>query len=86
MPRFNAESVRGMFDSMKVPPPQVLTLDQAAALLQLAKGTLRKMVNDGRIAKSVKHGYPLRFARDALVVEFMGMNGSRAPRRSPPNG
>jgi excisionase family DNA binding protein len=71
MSRFKAEIVHGMFESMKSPPPPVLTLEQAAALLQLQEDTLRRMVHDGRITKSVKHRYPLRFLRDGLVLEYM---------------
>ena len=71
MPRIKAEIVHGMFESMKSPPPPVLTLEQAAALLQQQEDTLRRMVHDGRITKSVKHRYPLRFLRDGLVLEYM---------------
>lgn len=86
MSRFRAEMIHGMFESMKSPLPPVLTLEQAAALLQLQEDTLRRMVHEGRISKSVKRRYPLRFLREGLVLEYMCIAKRKtksAPRQDP---
>jgi len=86
MPRFKAEMIHGMFESMKSPPPPVLTLAQAAALLQLQEDTLRRMVHEARITKSVKRRFPLRFLRDGLVLEYMCLpkrKSKSAPQQDP---
>ncbi len=84
MARLTADYVRAMFNAMAAPPPPVLTLDEAASLVRMAPDTLKHMVCDRRLRKSVKRGKPLLFLRDALVVEVMGLNDSLAPRRPPP--
>jgi hypothetical protein len=72
MARLTQEFVRGMFAAMQTPPPLLLKLDEAAELMRLSPSTLKHMVSDGRIRKSVRRGTPLVFVRDLLVQEWMG--------------
>lgn len=71
MARLAQDFVRAMFSAMQNPPPVLLTLEEAAALIRVAPDTLKHMVSDGRIYKSVKRGKPLIFVRDLLVQEWM---------------
>ena len=79
MARLTADWIRAMFSAMQNPPPVLLTLDEAAALVRLAPDTLKHMVADGRIRTCVKRGKPLVFLRDRLVLEYMGMGKPRQP-------
>ena len=56
--------------AMKSLPP-VMTPVEAAQLLRLKVSTLYRHVSEGRYARAVKRGKPLRFWRDRLVQEFM---------------
>jgi excisionase family DNA binding protein len=56
--------------------PVILTPDQAADLLQIAKTTLYRKVSEGAFKCAVRRGKPLRFWRDRLIQEFF--NTSRA--------
>ncbi len=51
--------------------PPILTPDEAAAILQLKVSTLYRHVSEGRYARAVRRGKPLRFWRDRLVQVFM---------------
>lgn len=51
--------------------PPLLTVQEAAALLRLQVSTLYRHVSEGRYAKAVRRGKPLRFHRDRLIEEFM---------------
>lgn len=51
--------------------PPILTLEQAALLLQLKPSTLYRHLSEGRYAAAVKRGKPVRFWRDRLIQEFM---------------
>ncbi len=52
--------------------PAILTPEQAAELLQLAKTTLYRKVSEGSFKGAVRRGKPLRFWRDRLVTLFLG--------------
>lgn len=54
--------------------PAILTPEQAADLLQIAKTTLYRKVSEGCFRSSVRRGKPLRFWRDRLVVTFLSGN------------
>ncbi|MCC6682830.1 MAG: helix-turn-helix domain-containing protein [Phycisphaeraceae bacterium] len=60
------EEVAQAVDQDRFPP--ILTPDQAAALLQIAKPTLYKWVSQGRLDIAVRRRKPLRFWRDRLVT------------------
>lgn len=51
--------------------PPLLTVKQAAQLLQLKVSTVYRHVSEGRYRKAVRRGKPLRFDRDKLISEFM---------------
>ena len=57
--------------------PAILTPDQAAALLQIAKNTLYRKVSEGCFNSAVRRGKPLRFWRDRLIGIFFS---GRPPR------
>jgi hypothetical protein len=73
MARLTQDLIRGMFAAMQTPPPVLMTLDEAAALIRVTPDTLKHMVADLRIRKSVKRGRPLIFVRDLLVQEWMAI-------------
>ena len=50
--------------------PRLLTIDQAARVLQRSKSTLYSYVSTGHIRHSVIRGGRLRFDRDQLIDEF----------------
>ena len=50
--------------------PAILTVEQAAALLQVSRFTLYKAVSEGRFRDAVRRGKPLRFWRDRLIRRF----------------
>jgi hypothetical protein len=50
--------------------PVFLTLEQAASVCQLAPGTLRNHVSEGRYARSAVRGKPLRFVTQLFLKEF----------------
>lgn len=51
--------------------PPVLTLEQAADLVQLEPQTLRAHLSEGKYKKSSRRGHPVRFWRDVFVIEYM---------------
>ncbi len=51
--------------------PPILTPSEAARLLRIEKSTLYRHICEGKYAKAVKRGKPLRFWRDRLIQEFM---------------
>jgi excisionase family DNA binding protein len=63
------EEISAAIDSQKYPP--ILTPEQAAQLLQIAKTTLYRKVSEGHFKPAVRRGNPLRFWRDRLIKEFM---------------
>ncbi|MFN0011720.1 MAG: helix-turn-helix transcriptional regulator [Phycisphaerales bacterium] len=64
----SAEEILASIDPAVFPP--ILTVHQAAALLQLSPHTIYGAVSDGRFKVSVRRGKPLRFWRDRLIQEF----------------
>lgn len=71
--------------------PAILTPEQAAELLQLAKTTLYRKVSEGAFRSAVRRGKPLRFWRDRLITLFLAgpprQRSARAPhpaRKNPP--
>ncbi len=50
--------------------PAFMTLDQAAAFAQLAPGTLRNHVSEGRYPNCAITGKPLRFVTTRFIREF----------------
>jgi len=50
--------------------PPILTVHQAARMLQVSPSTLYSSVSRGRYKHATKRGNPLRFNRDVLVREF----------------
>ncbi len=50
--------------------PPILTVVQAAELLQIQPSTLYSRVSQGFYKRATKRGNPLRFHRDLLVREF----------------
>lgn len=71
MARLTLDLIRATFASLKEPPPIVLTLDEAAALMRIAPSTLKRWVSIGRVRKSVKSRKPIRFWRDTFMQEAM---------------
>jgi excisionase family DNA binding protein len=61
--------------------PAILTPDQAAELLQLAKTTLYRKVSEGSFREAVRRGKPLRFWRDRLLVAFLSGPSKWRPRQ-----
>ncbi len=52
--------------------PPLLTIDQAAKLLQISKATLYQWCSQGRLSGCVQRvGKHLRFFRDRLVLKIM---------------
>jgi hypothetical protein len=62
------EEVQAAMEHSGIPP--IMTVDQAAALLQLTPATVYKAVSEDRFKDAVRRGKPLRFWRDRLVSEF----------------
>lgn len=62
------DEIHAALDSSAFPP--ILTVHQAAALLQVSHHTIYKAVSEGRYKDSVRRGKPLRFWRDRLVRLF----------------
>jgi excisionase family DNA binding protein len=50
--------------------PPILTVHQAATLLQVSIRTLYRAVSEGRYKAAVRRGRPLRFWRDRLIQAF----------------
>ncbi len=50
--------------------PPILTVRQAAALLQVSHHTLYRAVSEGRFKSAVRRGKPLRSWRDRLIQAF----------------
>ncbi|MFO0834390.1 MAG: helix-turn-helix domain-containing protein [Phycisphaerales bacterium] len=50
--------------------PAILTIGQAASMLQLSPHTLYKAVSEGRYRDAVRRGKPLRFWRDRLIQAY----------------
>jgi hypothetical protein len=50
--------------------PPILTLAQAAKLLQLRPGTVKNKLSRGEFRTAVSRGKPLRFWRDRLVHDL----------------
>lgn len=50
--------------------PPIMTVHQAARMLQISPSTLYSSVSRGRYKHATKRGNPLRFNRDVLVREF----------------
>ncbi|PCI11346.1 hypothetical protein COB72_01165 [bacterium] len=50
--------------------PPIMTVHQAARMLQISPSTLYSNVSRGRYKHATKRGNPLRFNRDVLVREF----------------
>ena len=71
-----AQEISTSLDSNRF--PAILTIDQAASLLQLAKTTLYRKVSEGWFKAAVRRGKPLRFWRDRLITLFF----AGSPRRS----
>ncbi len=71
MARLTLDLIRATFASLKEPPPIVLTLEEAAALMRIAPSTLKRWVSIGRVRKSVKSRKPIRFWRDTFMQEAM---------------
>ncbi len=63
-------------DVQKFPP--ILTVHQAAELLQISHHTLYRAVSQGKYRDAVRRGKPLRFWRDRLVIAFFAMSESKA--------
>ena len=74
VPTLGLDEVSGLFDNSdgeKWPP--VLTPDQAASLLGIAKSTLYEWHRKGRLKGCCRRrGKHLRFLRDRLVQVFFG--------------
>lgn len=54
-----------------------LTLEQAAEVIQIAPGTLRNWVSEGRLRGSAVTGKPLRFVTLRFLREVAERNGGR---------
>lgn len=67
-PALSAEEIQAAVDPAVFPP--LLTVHQAAALLQMSHHTLYKVAGDRRYAGAVARGKPLRFWRDRLLQLF----------------
>ena len=50
--------------------PPIMTVHQAARMLQISPSTLYSNVSRGRYKHATKRGNPLRFNRDVLLREF----------------
>ncbi len=64
------EEVAAAIDVQKF--PAILTVHQAAELLQISHHTLYRAVSQNRYKDAVRRGKPLRFWRDRLVIAFFG--------------
>ncbi len=61
--------------------PAILTPEQAAELLQIAKTTLYRKVSEGCFTSAVRRGKPLRFWRDRLIALFLA-GSTRVSKRT----
>lgn len=64
--------------------PAILTPEQAAKLLQVAKTTLYRKVSEGCFTSAVRRGKPLRFWRDRLIALFLAGSTRAAKRHQQP--
>lgn len=67
-PTLTTEEIQAAVDPASFPP--LLTVRQAAALLQMSHHTLYKLAGDRRYAAAAARGKPLRFWRDRLLQIF----------------
>ena len=68
--KLRLDEVRTAMGPLNDEYPPVLTLKQAAKLIHLAPGTLKRKVSEGHFRDSVRRGRPLRFWRDRFLKEF----------------
>ncbi len=70
-PAIARADIRRAYEQLNGQYPPVLNLQQAAAIANLAPGTLKRKVSEGCFKNSVKRGKPLLFWRDQFVQELM---------------
>lgn len=63
--------------------PEILTVDDAASLLQVSAATIYRYSSEGRLRGFATRGSPLRIKRDPLVAWFFKEKSRRAARRRP---
>ena len=61
--------------------PPILSLEQAAQLVHLAPGTLKRLVCEGYFGNSVRRGKPIAFWRNRFVAEAMELDRTRQRNR-----
>jgi hypothetical protein len=61
--------------------PPILSLEQAAQLAHLARGTLKRLVSEGYFGSSVRRGKPIAFWRNRFVAEAMELDKARERNR-----
>jgi len=73
---------RGPSDSPAEPPPDVMTVEQLAAYLQVAKSTLYKLAQEGKVPGQ-KVGKHWRFSKAAIDNWLTTSQGTDTQRPSP---
>lgn len=69
--------VPGLQDNLPPPPPEVMTIDELAAYLQVSKSSLYKLAQDGKVPGQ-KVGRHWRF-RKQVIDEWLRGRGDAAP-------
>src|SRR5438045_4192774 len=70
-PKLSPEQVATAFANTASQYGPILNLKQAADIVGIATGTLKRWVSEGRFPRSAKRGKQLLFWRDQFVVEVM---------------
>lgn len=76
MERIPLADIRKSFEHHLQEYPPLLSVDQAARLAHMARGTLLRKISEGAFKRSVKRGKPVLFFRDFFVQELMSSDRS----------
>ncbi|MDB5320630.1 MAG: hypothetical protein JWN40_2261 [Phycisphaerales bacterium] len=70
-PKLSEEEVAAAFANTATQYGPILKLKDAAAIVGVATGTLKRWASEGRFPRSAKRGKPLLFWPDRFVAEVM---------------